>query len=209
MNNAFETIVGEQTTIRGNLQGDEDLTIRGRVEGTITLSKTLMVETGGIVLADMDVKNAVVSGVVVGNIRASEVVQINEDGRMVGDITAPRVIIVAGASFKGNVDMGDIDRARPEPPRMETTERPRSTFSSRPTPASPAPARPAPARTRERAAPPARKEPERTSRSTRASKPASKPAKAAPKPPPKPKPRRSAPKPPSVAKGKKKVRKKK
>jgi len=42
---------------------------------------------------------------VTGNIRASEKVEIKSDGRMVGDIKAPRILIADGAVFKGNVDM--------------------------------------------------------------------------------------------------------
>src|SRR5262249_39329452 len=36
---------------------------------------------------------------------------------MVGDIKAPRVIIVAGAAFRGRVDMGDMESERAERPR--------------------------------------------------------------------------------------------
>ena len=103
------TIIGSETVVSGNLEGDEDLTIEGRVEGSISLSKTLAVEVGGVVRADINVRNAVISGVLVGNVEAQESVNITEQGRVVGDISAPRVILVDGSSFKGNIDMGDFD----------------------------------------------------------------------------------------------------
>ena len=103
------TVIGQSITVSGKLTGDEDLTVRGRVEGELTLSKTLIVEPSGVVKADVTVKNAVVSGVVVGNIAASESVELTREGRMVGDIRAPRVIIVDGASFRGRVDMGNAE----------------------------------------------------------------------------------------------------
>lgn len=106
------TIVGPSILINGNLQGDEDLTVLGRVEGNISLTRTLHVEESGIVKADIAVRNAVVSGVVVGNITATDSVEITDAGRMVGDIKAPRVIIVDGARFRGAVDMGDLDAPR-------------------------------------------------------------------------------------------------
>jgi hypothetical protein len=65
------------------------------------------------VKADVTVKNAVISGVVVGNVTATDSVQLTAEGRMVGDLAAPRVIIVDGASFRGRVDMGDVDAERP------------------------------------------------------------------------------------------------
>lgn len=110
--NQATTIVGPSILINGNLQGDEDLTVLGRVEGSISLTRTLHVEESGIVKADIQVRNAVVSGVVVGNITASDSVEITDAGRMVGDIRAPRVIIVDGARFRGAVDMGDLDAPR-------------------------------------------------------------------------------------------------
>ena len=46
-----------------------------------------------------------ISGNVTGNIQASDKVELTADGRMVGDIKAPRILIADGAIFKGNVDM--------------------------------------------------------------------------------------------------------
>ena len=105
------TIIGESILISGSLNGDEDLTVRGRVEGTLTLTKTLVVEPTGIVKAEVQVRNCVIAGVVVGNVTATESVEITREGRMVGDINAPRVIIVDGASFRGRIDMGEVDVA--------------------------------------------------------------------------------------------------
>src|SRR5436190_6695132 len=106
------TVIGESILISGKLTGDEDLTIRGRVEGEVSLSHTLVVEPSGIVKANVAVKNAIVSGVVVGNIAATESVELTREGRMVGDIHSPRVILVDGASFRGRVDMGELEPGR-------------------------------------------------------------------------------------------------
>jgi|APLak6261679142_1056127.scaffolds.fasta_scaffold00016_113 cytoskeletal protein CcmA (bactofilin family) len=133
------TIIGPSILINGKLSGDEDLTVRGRVEGELSLTKTLIVEPSGIVKANVQVRNAIISGVVVGNISATESVELTREGRMVGDINSPRVIIVDGASFRGRVDMGN---AEPRP----ASERPaqRQAPVSRPVVRSPiaAPARP-------------------------------------------------------------------
>jgi hypothetical protein len=128
----------------------------------------------------------VISGVLVGNIEAQEAVHITEQGRVVGDIAAPRVILVDGASFRGNIDMGDFDIER-EIPISETRREP----VARPAAAEERAEAPA-----ERAAP-ARRRP--------APKPARTPARKAAKPKAKKKP--PAPKVRSV--GKSKARKKK
>jgi len=106
------TVIGQSILISGKLTGDEDLTVQGRVEGELTLTRTLIVEPTGVVKANVAVKNAIISGVVVGNINATESVELTREGRMVGDIRSPRVIIVDGASFRGRVDMGDVEPGR-------------------------------------------------------------------------------------------------
>ena len=129
------TVVGQSILISGKLTGDEDLTVRGRVEGELTLSKTLIVETTGVVKANVAVRNAIVSGVVVGNINATESVELTREGRMVGDIHAPRVIIVDGASFRGRVDMGEVEPGRvpaSRPVVARPTVRPGVTVPARP-----------------------------------------------------------------------------
>ncbi|MBU8896556.1 polymer-forming cytoskeletal protein [Corallococcus sp. H22C18031201] len=148
-NTVDNTVVGPSILISGRLTGDEDLTVRGRVEGELTLSRTLIVEPSGVVKANVAVRNAIVSGVVVGNINATESVELTREGRMVGDIRAPRVIIVDGASFRGRVDMGDVEPGRlpaerPVVARPTTTTRP--TIRPGATPPRPPvpPARPAP-----------------------------------------------------------------
>jgi cytoskeletal protein CcmA (bactofilin family) len=132
------TVIGPTILINGKLTGDEDLTVRGRVEGELTLTKTLIVETSGIIKADVTVRNAIVSGAVVGNINASESVELTKEGRMVGDIRAPRVIIVDGASFRGRVDMGEGEptRAGERPARPVVKTQPgRAPVPPRPPPA--------------------------------------------------------------------------
>ena len=151
------TIIGESILISGSLAGDEDLTVRGRVEGTLTLTRTLVVEPTGMVKAEVQVKNCVIAGVVVGNVTASESVEITREGRMVGDIAAPRVIIVDGASFRGRIDMGEVDVGGERPvARAETRPAIRPAISRPAMAARPAPAPKAePKRMEERPAPPA------------------------------------------------------
>ena len=97
-----------------------------------------------MVKANVTVKNAIVSGVVVGNIQATESVELTHEGRMVGDIRAPRVIIVDGASFRGRVDMGELPPGRSLPERTTPRAQLRPTVRSLPPP----PPRPAAARRR-------------------------------------------------------------
>jgi cytoskeletal protein CcmA (bactofilin family) len=107
-----ETVIGVETRISGEIRGDEDLVVKGRVDGKIHLSQALTVEKGAIVQADVDVRTLVVAGTLVGSIVASESVHLQPTARVVGDLASPRVMMEAGAAYRGRVDMGDVEAAR-------------------------------------------------------------------------------------------------
>jgi cytoskeletal protein CcmA (bactofilin family) len=98
--------IGKSVVIKGELNGSEDLTIEGQVEGKIELREhVLTIGPNGKIKAELFAKAIVVLGEVIGNVVASEKVDIRENGSVEGDITAPRVAIAEGAHFRGSVDM--------------------------------------------------------------------------------------------------------
>ncbi len=107
------TLIGPGIFVRGRVSGEEDLHIEGRLEGSVVLTETVFVAPGGIVVATVQARDIVVSGIVVGNVTAEDSVTLNAGAKLVGDITAPRVIVADGATFAGNVAMG----GEPPPPR--------------------------------------------------------------------------------------------
>jgi cytoskeletal protein CcmA (bactofilin family) len=110
------TTIGPTIIIRGRLKVHENLTVRGRIEAEISSSQTLIVESSGIVKADVRVQSAKISGVLVGNITAEEKIEIASDGRVVGDLRAPRIVINDGAAFRGKIDMQSLDEQRASEP---------------------------------------------------------------------------------------------
>lgn len=106
---AGETVVGPAIAIRGRIEGEEDLRVEGRVEGSISLTETLYVEPGGVVLAQIEARDVVISGIVIGDISAANSVTLNKAAKLVGNIAAPRIIIADGASFRGDVVMDGED----------------------------------------------------------------------------------------------------
>jgi cytoskeletal protein CcmA (bactofilin family) len=106
------TVIGLDTHVSGEISGDEDLVVKGRVDGKIHLQNALTVEKGGIVQADVDVKRLIVAGTLVGSVVASESVRLQASARVVGNLASPRVLMEAGAAYRGHVDMGDIEAAR-------------------------------------------------------------------------------------------------
>src|SRR3954451_14847832 len=98
--------IGKSVVIKGELNGSEDLTIEGQVEGTIQLrDHILTIGANGKIKAQVFAKAVIVLGEVTGNVTASEKVDIRDNGSVDGDIISPRVAIAEGAHFRGSVDM--------------------------------------------------------------------------------------------------------
>jgi cytoskeletal protein CcmA (bactofilin family) len=98
--------IGKSVVIKGELSGSEDLTIEGHVEGRIELRENVLtIGPNGKIKAEVFAKAVVVLGEVVGNVTASEKVDIRDAGSVDGDIASPRVAIAEGAHFRGSVDM--------------------------------------------------------------------------------------------------------
>ncbi len=98
--------IGKSVVIKGELNGSEDLTIEGQVEGKIELRQNILtIGPNGRINAQVFAKTIVVQGVVHGNITASERIDIRDNGSVDGDLASPRVSIADGAHFRGKIDM--------------------------------------------------------------------------------------------------------
>ena len=98
--------IGKSVVIKGELNGSEDLTVEGHVEGKIELrDHVLTIGPNGKIKAQVFAKAVIVLGEVNGNVTASEKVDIRDGGSVDGDIVSPRVAIAEGAHFRGTVDM--------------------------------------------------------------------------------------------------------
>ena len=102
--------IGPSIFIKGDLSGEEDLVIEGRVEGKVDLKQNnVTIGKNGKVHADIFGRVVTVEGEVNGNVFAREQAILRQSGAIKGNITAPRVILEDGSRFKGSIDM--------EPPR--------------------------------------------------------------------------------------------
>ena len=99
--------VGKSILFRGDLIGLEDMSIDGRVEGTIELrDHNLTIGPDAHIQADIVAKVVTVHGAVVGTITASDAVHIGETGSVDGNITSRRLAMADGAIVKGHVNTG-------------------------------------------------------------------------------------------------------
>lgn len=111
------SVIGPHTRIQGELLGDEDVLVEGRVEGRVLLAREFRVAPGGVVVAEVHAGTVVIAGEVVGDVSATERVEILPSGSLEGNIRAPKVAVGDGARFKGSVDMSAGPTPGDEAPR--------------------------------------------------------------------------------------------
>lgn len=99
-------VIGSTIKIKGEVSGEENLLIEGKVAGSVELNgHDLTIGQLGEVDADLSAKTIKVEGKVTGDIKGAEKVIITKSGRVLGNIIAPRVTLEDGAKFKGSIDM--------------------------------------------------------------------------------------------------------
>jgi cytoskeletal protein CcmA (bactofilin family) len=98
--------LGASLHFKGEISGDEDLSIDGSLERPIRLEgRNVTIGTSAKLTADIVAREVVVYGSIKGNLHARDRIEIKKDGSVVGDITTARILIEDGAYFKGSIEI--------------------------------------------------------------------------------------------------------
>jgi len=104
-------VIGSSITVKGDVSGDEDLVIQGRVEGTVSLPQhNVTIGPTGKVTADIRGKMVIVEGEVNGDLKAQEQIILRHTAKVEGSISAPRVALEDGAVFRGGIEMDSASK---------------------------------------------------------------------------------------------------
>jgi len=112
--------VGKSITIKGDISGNEDVLVEGKVEGKVDLPEhQLTIGANGICEATVNAKTVIVVGRVAGDVTGIERVEIQASGVVDGDVKAPRLVVEEGAVLNGSISMSKKEGAaaatRPQP----------------------------------------------------------------------------------------------
>ena len=103
----MSSVLGVTALVLGNVQGQGDFEVRGRVQGDIVLDGRVLVAAGGLVLGTIEALQITVSGTVRGDLIAEDGVEISGSGQVEGNVSSPRVAIEAGAKVRGHLRTGE------------------------------------------------------------------------------------------------------
>ncbi len=115
--------IGKSISIKGDLTGNEDLEIEGKVEGKVELpNNQLTIGSNGSVQAEVRAKSVVIVGRVSGNVHGTERVEIQATGIVEGDVSARKLIVAEGARLNGSIHMTDKATSQTTPtPQVRIT----------------------------------------------------------------------------------------
>ena len=137
------TVIGSRLKIVGDVSGDEDLVVNGRLEGKIRVDRKVVVSAGAEVEGDVQAKSVIIGGKVHGQVMASERAELLPSGRVQGNVHSPRIVMAEGAQIQGRVVMPNDAATRPLTPQKTEDLSKRPIVPTRPEVAAPKPEDPA------------------------------------------------------------------
>jgi cytoskeletal protein CcmA (bactofilin family) len=112
------TILGKESEFDGKLTFDGQVRIDGKFQGQINTKDTLVIGDGARVNAEINAGTVIVNGSVEGNIKAAQLIELHQPGRIKGNLETPALSIDRGVIFEGTCKMeggGKVSLAPPPP----------------------------------------------------------------------------------------------
>ncbi len=104
-----EFTLGPNDSLEGKLTYDGHMHVQGRAEGEFRVTGNIDVAPGATVKALLEASSLTLEGDVEGTFTARDKLTLGTSARLNGDLHVRRLQIEEGASFNGNVRMGDLE----------------------------------------------------------------------------------------------------
>lgn len=103
---AAVNIIGNGTTIKGDVISTGDMRIDGTLQGNLQIKGRLIIGETGKIIGEIDCKNSEISGIIEGKIVVGELLTLKSTAKIMGDIITSKLAIEPGAVFTGTCNMG-------------------------------------------------------------------------------------------------------
>lgn len=98
------------TSIEGDVKSDGDFRVDGRMKGRISISGKLVIGENGNVEGEVECGSANISGSFEGTLKVEELLNLEANAQVKGDVFTTRLSVVPGADFSGSCSMGAVVR---------------------------------------------------------------------------------------------------
>ena len=107
--------IGKAIKIKGDVVGGEDTVIEGRVEGRVVFKDHhLTIGANGDIHGEVNAKRITVVGTILGDVVASDRIDVQNSGVIEGDLSAPNLLVVEGAAINGTITMQERPTPAPD-----------------------------------------------------------------------------------------------
>lgn len=107
----FDTMVGENTELKGDLTSKGIIRIDGKVTGNVTVQGDLFVGGTALIKGHITASNIHIAGCVEGNIFSSGMLKLLTTSRLIGDIQVKSFVCEEGSLFEGTCKMTDTSKS--------------------------------------------------------------------------------------------------
>ncbi|MBK8366337.1 MAG: polymer-forming cytoskeletal protein [Bacteroidetes bacterium] len=101
-------LIGNGTTIIGDIKSNGDVRIDGTLKGNLSISGKLVVGPSGNIEGNIICQNADISGEIHGKVTVSELLSLKASAKVLGDIVTGKISIEPNATFTGTCNMGAV-----------------------------------------------------------------------------------------------------
>lgn len=106
LSEAITTIIGEDVTLKGNLNSKTSIRVDGKIQGDINSQNLIIIGEKAEITGNLYSECIIVFGTIEGNIKSTEI-QIKKTGKITGDITVQVVEIEKGGKYNGSLIMNE------------------------------------------------------------------------------------------------------
>ncbi|MHB1565625.1 MAG: bactofilin family protein [Acidiferrobacter sp.] len=114
--NTIDTLIGEQTEIKGDIVFTGGLRIDGKVHGNVTAQgegSTLILSERGQISGDIHVPHLIINGIVKGKVHSTERVELQAKAEITGDMAYKSLEMALGATVNGGL-VHESDKGGPK-----------------------------------------------------------------------------------------------
>lgn len=99
------TLIGEGAELDGGFRAPGSARVDGHVNGSVSVTGTLIVGTTGRINGDVTADAVLIGGEVSGNIKAPQKAELTGTAKVIGDIATAVIVVDENAVFQGKCDM--------------------------------------------------------------------------------------------------------
>lgn len=110
----LKAFLSDGTEFKGLLTFSGTVRVDGKFEGEVVTKDNLIIGETAHVKAEVNVGRVLVKGKLIGNINASQKIEISSSGQIIGNIRTPALLMEEGAILEGQCEMVRREEEKPK-----------------------------------------------------------------------------------------------